>query len=131
MVEMGEKLPPEYGVSIASTRSAVGNTLWLQGRYDESALELGAAVPMFRQLAARDPNMRFDLAATLNNLGVSDGNASRYEKALVSLQEALHIYKVLTTENSPQVSVRYVGQTLYNIALTTATLGDTRRLSLR
>ena len=105
--------------------ASVGQAIDFENETEEARRESVDALKSYRILAESDPETYLPgVAATLNDLGIIDGDQNRIGSARKEFEEALEIYRKLTQQEAT-VYLRFVATTLNNLGILE---GNPRRL---
>jgi hypothetical protein len=105
--------------------ASVANVIDFANETDEARRESVDALKSYRKLAESNPETYLPgVAATLNGLGIIDGDQNRMGIARKEFEEALEIYRKLAQQEAP-VYLPYVATTLNNLGILE---GNPRRL---
>ena len=105
--------------------ASVGQVIDFENETDQARRESVDALKSYRKLAENDPETYLPgVAATLNDLGIIDGDQNRIGNARKEFEEALEIYRKLAQQQAT-VYLRFVATTLNNLGILE---GNPRRL---
>jgi tetratricopeptide (TPR) repeat protein len=100
---------------VATTLNNLGALQYTTNDYAAALVSYTEALPLYRELAAKNPDVYLpDVAMTINNLGNLQENSNDYTAALASFTEALTQYHELAVKN-PDVYLPNVALTLNNL----------------